>query len=67
MESKTKWERAVNTTYHSPSEEKVVFVHVEFSRSFQYFGAHLEWEKKFVAFKQATASVSDKQIRYNAA
>ena len=37
MESKLKWERTVNTTHHSPSKEEVVFIHVEFSRSFQYF------------------------------
>ena len=37
MESKSKWERTVNTTHHSPSKEEVVFIHIEFSRSFQYF------------------------------
>ena len=64
MESKSKWERAVGTTHHSPSKEEVVFIHVEFSRSFQYFWAHLEREKKLVAFKQTTAGVSDKQVKY---
>jgi len=48
-------------TYHSPSEEEVVFVHVELSSSFKNLGTHLEREQQLVTLKQTAAGVPEEK------
>ena len=51
----------LTVTYHSPSEEEVVFVHVELSSSFKNLGAHLEREQQLVTLKQTTTGVPEEK------
>ena len=47
----------ITATYHSPSEKKVVLVHVELPSSFKNLRAHLEREQQLVTFKQSATGV----------
>ena len=48
-------------TYHSPSEEEVVFVHVELPSSFKNLGTHLEREQQLMTLKQTAAGVPEEK------
>lgn len=47
-------------THHASTQEKIIFIHIEFSCHLQDLGTHLETEEELVPFKQSPTRVPGK-------